>query len=91
MAKTIDTLGDLDKLMLSVDEMLASASDMIIQLKVPEDNETDRKKIWQNAGLKAEFAVFDLGEVFASLKGAACNRRKEQSWFSFMRWVFWGY
>ncbi len=91
MAETIDKLGDLDKLMLSVDEMLASASNMIIQLKVPEDNENDRKKIWEEAKLKAEFSVFELEEVFASLKMAACNRKKEQNWFSFIRWVFWGY
>ena len=66
MAETIDKLDDLDKLMLSVDEMLASASNMIIQLKVPEDNENDRKKIWEEAKLKAEFSVFDLEEVFTS-------------------------
>jgi hypothetical protein len=88
MAQTND---DLDKLIMATDKMLASASNMLIQLKVPEDNETDRKKIWHEARMKAEFSVLELGEVFASLKEAACNRKKEQTWFSFIRWVFWGY
>ncbi len=82
---------DLEKLMMAADKMLASASHMLIQLRVPDESETDRKKIWHEARMKAEFSVFELGEVFASLKEAACNRKKEQNWFSFIRWVFWGY
>ena len=81
---------ELGELMKTADEMLASASMMIIQLKVPGENESERKKIWLEAKLLSEFSVFDLDGVFASLKDAACGRPTGQSWFAFMKWVFWG-
>ena len=81
---------EVEELLKSADEMISSASMMITQLKIPDETELDRQKIWLEAKLVPEFSIFDLDTVFASLKEAACRRPTVQSWFAFMRWVFWG-
>lgn len=90
MESDTSTDSELEELIKSADNLLSSASLMIIQLKIPTSDELDRKKIWLDTKLSAEFSVFDLDTVFSSLKEAAISRPAEQSWFSFIRWVFWG-
>lgn len=73
-----------------VEELLNKMDHLLIVLKEPGPEELDRAAIWRQARLKPEIAIFDLDEVFISLKELAIARDSGRSWFEWMKWVFWG-
>lgn len=68
---------------------LIKADAMIINFSMPEPD-SERSRLWFEAGIRPQITVFELRDLFERLKPLACRRPKEQSWFEFMRWLLWG-
>jgi hypothetical protein len=72
-------------------EGLTKAEAMIINFNAPDpESEPERIKLWSEAAIQSQITVFELRDMFERLKPLACRRRKEQSWFEFIRWLLWG-
>ncbi len=79
----------IEQLLHQIDMCQMHTDRLLVKCKVPDVNETERQRIWKEAGIPESFALLDVVQIFDRLKPFAVARVDGRSWFEFIRWLLW--
>lgn len=86
-----DSEASLGETISIVEECISKLSNMerekFIVFKVPKADETERQEIWSKYNIKEQVCTEDLAELLHRLAGA----QRDQSWFTWLRFVLFGH
>lgn len=79
----------IEQLLHQIDMCQMHADRLTVKCNVPGTNDSERLRIWNEAGIPESFALIDVVQIFDRLKPFAVTRDGRRSWFEFIRWVLW--